>query len=75
MNKVINGEEQFQVLVSSMIISPSNEGYTLNYSADGAYFTAWSEATPAGENCIVNGIADGTYFKLVGNQSEVVVRG
>ena len=75
MNKVINAEEQFQVLVSSMIISPSNEGYTLNYSAAGENFTARSEATPAGESCIVNGIADGTYFKLVGNQSEVVVRG
>ena len=33
----IKGEAPFQVLSHSFIVSPSEEGYTLNYSADGIH--------------------------------------
>ena len=69
----ISGEAAFQVLSHSFTVSPSSEGYTLNYSADGLNWTAYTEATPANENLIVNGIAFGQYIKLVGNNSEVQI--
>lgn len=69
----IKGEAPFQVLSHSFIVSPSNEGYTMNYSADGENWTAWSASTPASENLIVNGVAWGTYIKLAGNNSDVKV--
>lgn len=74
MNKrVISGEDAFQVLAHSFSVSPSNEGYTLNYSANGTDWTAYDEATPSGENLIVNGIAKGMWFKLEGNASNVEI--
>lgn len=70
----VNGEAAFQISVAhSMGVSPSAEGYTLNYSADGFDYTAWEEATPANENLFVINFPKGAYFKLVGNQSEVTV--
>lgn len=69
----ISGETPFQVLAHSFTVSPSSEGYTLNYSADGVTYTAYSDATPANENLIVNGIAWGQFIKLVGNASEVTI--
>ena len=69
----ITGEESFQVRAHSCSISPSEQGYTLQYSADGINYTSWSEATPANENLIVNGIAWDTYLRLSGNTSEVVI--
>ena len=70
----IQGETPFQVNAHSFACSPSNEGYTLNYSADGVNFTAWSASTPSNETLIVNSIAKSMYFKLVGNNSEITVR-
>lgn len=72
-NKVIQAETPFQVLAHSFAISPSAEGYTLNYSANGTDYTAWAEATQANDTCVVNGAAKGMWFKLVGNKSEVEV--
>lgn len=69
----ITGEEEVQILSHSFIVSPSESGYTLNYSGDGVVYTAYSDATPANENLIVNGVAFGTYIKLVGNTSEVQI--
>lgn len=69
----ITGEQPFQVLATSFAISPSAEGYTLNYSANGVEYTAWEEATPANETLVVNGVAKLMYFKLVGNQSDVEI--
>lgn len=69
----VNGEAPFQVLSHSFGISESNEGYTLNYSADGIDWTEWSEGTPANETCYVNFIPYGAYFKLAGNNSEVTI--
>ena len=67
----ITGEQPFQILATSFAISPSAEGYTLNYSANGVEYTAWEEATPANEVLVVNGVAKLMYFKLVGNASEL----
>lgn len=71
--KTITGAVPFQVLAHSFAVSPSSSGYTLNYSADGKTYTAYSQATPANENLIVNGIAKGMYFKLAGNSAEVTI--
>ena len=73
MKKIVSGSTPFQVLAHSCVISPSAQGYTLNYSSDGENFTAWDEATPANENLIVNGLAYGTYLCLSGNTDNVVV--
>lgn len=67
----ITGEAPFQVLAHSFSCSPSAEGYTLNYSANGIDYTPWEEATPANETLVVNGVAKMMYFKLVGNASDV----
>lgn len=69
----ITGEEPFQVLAHSFAVSPSNEGYTLEYSADGISFTAIEVNTPAGEVGVYNDIAKGMMFRLIGNQSEVYI--
>ena len=69
----ITGEQPFQILAHSFAVSPSAEGYTLNYSANGEEYTAWEEATPANEVLVVNGVAKLMYFKLVGNQSDVEI--
>lgn len=69
----INGEDAFQVLSHSFSVSPSNEGYTLQYSANGIDWTDYDEPVPAGETLICNGTAFGQYIKLDGNQSEVTI--
>lgn len=69
----INGQQPFQVEAHSFSVSPSTEGYTLNYSADGIDYTAYEENTPADEVLIVNGIARGQWFYLAGNNSEVSI--
>lgn len=69
----IQGEQPFQVLAHSFSCSPSAEGYTLNYSADGIDYTAYTASTPSNETLIVCGVAKNMFFKLVGNNSEVNV--
>ena len=69
----VKGEQPFQILAHSFAVTPSSEGYTLNYSANGEEYTAWEEATPANETLVVNGVAKLMYFKLVGNQSDVEI--
>lgn len=69
----ITGATPFQVLAHSCVISPSEDGYTLNYSADGINYTAWDEATPANETLMVNGLAYGTYLMCSGNTSQLVI--
>lgn len=71
--RTISGEMPFQVQAHSFSVSPSASGYTLAYSADGASYTNYSEATPANEVLIVNGVANNMYFKLVGNSGDVTV--
>ena len=55
------------------IISPSTDSYTLNYSADGATWEAWGEATPANDPLMVQEAVTGMFFKLVGNTKKVAV--
>lgn len=71
--KIINGEQKFQILAHSMVIGQTTSGYTLMYSAGDDKFTAWSEATPANETCIVNNFAKGTSFYLSGNTDNVII--
>lgn len=73
MTKIITGENQFQILAHSFSVSPSNEGYTLNYSADGVNFSAWPDATPANDTLVVNGIGKNMWFRLNGNASNVTI--
>lgn len=63
----VSGDAPFKVVKSSVAIGPSESGYTLAYSADGVNFTAYTEATPAGENLIVNGLQQYMWLKLSGN--------
>lgn len=70
----IQGEQIFSIPQNSFAISPSAEGYTLAYSADGINFTNNDEPTPAGETLVVNGCAKFMKYKLVGNQSEVLIQ-
>ena len=37
----VKGEQPFQILAHSFAVTPSSEGYTLNYSANGEEYTAW----------------------------------
>lgn len=69
----VTAENAFYVPKGTFIISPSDEGYTLNYSADGETFSAWDTPTPADEVCMVVNAAPFTVYQLVGNASEVKV--
>jgi hypothetical protein len=73
MNKTITKEEIFRCSGNAVAISATTSGYTLNYSVDGNTWTAWGEATPANEACVINGVVPGMYFKLVGNTDEITV--
>lgn len=68
----INGEAPFQVLASNFSISPSNEGYTLQVSADGINFSDLF-AVGAGVTRMVTEVSNGSYFRCAGNQSAIVV--
>lgn len=70
--KKITGEAPFQVAAHSFSVH-SEDAYTLNYSADGVNYTAWSAATPANETLIVNGVAKGMYFFLDGNTADAII--
>ena len=69
--KVI-GEQQVQILSPNFSISPSNEDYVLNISANGRDFSPLF-AVSAGVTRLVSNVAPGSYYKLVGNRSEVVI--
>lgn len=68
----IMGEAPFQVLTNNFSISPSNEGYTLQISADGKNF---SNLFQVGANVtrLVTGVAANSYYRLLGNDSEVLI--
>lgn len=68
----ISNEQPFQVLCSSFSISPSQQNYTLNISADGRNYSPLFTVA-SGQTRLVTGVASGSYYKLVGNQSEVTV--
>ena len=68
----ITGEAPFQILASNFSIGPSNEGYTLQVSADG---NDWSDLFTVAANTtrMVTDIANGSYYRLKNNNSEVTV--
>lgn len=68
----ITGEAPFQVLTNNFSISPSNEGYTLQISADGENFSNLFTVA-ANTTRLVTGVAANSYYRLSGNQSEVVI--
>lgn len=68
----IKNQEPFQVLATNFSISPSNEGFDLQISSDGFnYSTLFSVG--AGVTRMVTGVSNGSYFRLLGNESEVVI--
>lgn len=69
----VTGEAVFQVNAHIFGITPSNEGYTLNYSDDGVHFTEHDEPTEAGKTETVVNAPIGRYYKLVGNASSVQI--
>ena len=68
----IVGEQPFQVLTSNFSISPSNEGYTLQISADGKQYSNLF-TVGAGVTRLVTGVAANSYYRLSGNQSKVSI--
>ena len=75
MIKMITGEEPFQTINGNFSVSPSNEGYTLEYSTDGVSFTDWDEPVPANEVLIVTDVPlIPIFWKLKGNNSIVNVQ-
>lgn len=68
----VNGEAPFQVLTGAFSVSPSNEGYDLQISSDGVnYSTLFSVG--AGVTRLITGVASGSYYRLLGNETEVIV--
>lgn len=68
----IIGEQPFQVLANNFSISPSNEGYTLQISADGKQYSNLF-TVGAGVTRLVTGVAANSYYRLSGNQSNVSI--
>lgn len=68
----ITGEQPFQVLTNNFSISPSQEGYTLQISADGINFSNLF-TVGAGVTRLVTGVAANSWYRLSGNQSAVVI--
>lgn len=70
---IVKAEAIFRVNATAFAVSPSKEGYTLNYSANDTEWTAYKDATPANENLVVTNVPFGMQYKLVGNKSDVKI--
>lgn len=68
----ITGEQPFQVLTNNFSISPSNEGYTLQISADGENYSNLF-SVGAGVTRLVTGVAANSFYRLLGNNSQVSI--
>lgn len=68
----IQGEAPFQVNASNFSIGPSNEGYTLQISADGVNYSNLF-TVGVGVTRMVTGVANGSFYRLLGNGSEVAI--
>ena len=66
------GEAPFQVLATNFVLGPSNEGFTLQVSADGVNF---SNLFSVGANVtkMVTAVASGAFYRCLGNNSEIIV--
>ena len=72
MKQTIVGAQPFQILASNFSISPSNENYTLQISANGTDYSDLFTVS-AGQTKMVTNVANGSYYRLSGNESEVVI--
>lgn len=68
----IQGEQPFQVLATNFSISPSEQDYTLQVSADGENFSDLFTVS-AGQTKMVTNVANGSYYRLKNNNSLVEV--
>ena len=68
----IQGEAPFQVLATNFSISPSEQNYTLQISADGENYSDLFSVS-AGQTKMVTNVANGSYYRLHNNTSEVEV--
>lgn len=75
MQTIVNGETPFKAINRSFTIGPAEAEYVLNFSVskEGPFTPATEDATPVGENHIVNGCTPFSWFKLVGNTGDVQV--
>ena len=75
MTKTIVGEAPFQTINGNFSVSPSNEGYTLQYSTDGINYSSYEDTVPANEVLIVTGVPlIPIFWRLYGNNSTVTVQ-
>ena len=68
----ITGEQPFQVLSDSFSISPSEQNYIVQVSADGTNYSDLF-AVSAGQTKMCTGMSNGSFYRLKNNQSEVSV--
>lgn len=68
----IQGEAPFQVLATNFSISPSEQDYTLQISADGVNFSDLFTVS-AGATKMVTNVANGSYYRLKNNESDVEI--
>ena len=71
--QTIEGEEVFRIFAESFSVSPSAQGYNVNYSVDGKNWTPDVKESPANETNIFYVSVPGMYYKLVGNTDTVKV--
>lgn len=75
MIKYVFGEEPFTALNGTVMISPSNEDYYLEYSADGQNFARWEDKVPAGEPLMIIGNQiNHAILRLAGNKSKLRIK-
>lgn len=74
MEKIIKGEEKFQVLATEFVLGPSNQEYYLYYSADGINYTKWEDKVPAKETLIVNQAVCGMWYYCKYNQTKLLLK-
>ena len=68
----ITGEAPFQVLATNFSISPSQQDYTLQISADGTNYSDLFTVS-AGQTKMVTNVANGSYYRMKNNASEVSI--
>lgn len=68
----ITGEAPFQVLATNFSISPSQQDYTLQISADGTNYSDLFTVS-AGQTKMVTNVANGSYYRMKNNTSEVSI--
>lgn len=70
---IVQGSKPFSVVAHSLAISPSAQGYTLQYSADGIGWTSYPDAIPANEVLVINGMPRNIMLKCEGNTDDLTI--